>query len=265
MKKSIGILGITLLVVMVMTACGGTGSGAGGSRNLPPDGDGSINFASRHTFPVYYWDGSRFNGNRTFPNIQWYDEATGIDHMLPLSGMLGEPTNVAIEAGTLSLQLGRSRSAYLMGLSELASIGLTVTAGLRILIVEEFTTSHSPSHLPTEYYLAWVRNDGHVSFVYANRSGSISGEFDDGEFVDSLWVRMNWELRPGWNTVITTWTDSEEISVTGRPGNDFRWVVDNGPPAWWGGPSESDVVTAFSANGINRPCGEESAVSRLFR
>ena len=229
MKKIIRGLGTAALAAIIgftMAACGGTGSGADrtldlppagnglppAGNGLPPAGDGHITFDAPHTFPVFTRAGTPFDGDQTFTYIERWDEA-GTAYLLSLYDILNAPTTVSITGGTLSLQLGTpTTSAPWMDASDLP--GFTVTPGLRLFVLGEFTTSDRQA------YLQWRGTNGFVSFFYANKAGRVSGEwFSEGErFVTNL------ALEPGWNTGITTWTASEEIIVTGRPSNDFRWV-----------------------------------------
>ncbi|MCL2232845.1 MAG: hypothetical protein FWB99_07200, partial [Treponema sp.] len=159
-------------------------------------------------------------GSRSFAYIWWEDE-DGNDEYFELSVILSEPRTVSIANGTLTLQLGSpTASAPWITLSEIAPSGITVTAGLRIVEIFEFITSRNSG---IRYSLFWEGEYGDVSLVYADRAGRVSGSFFDDE--EGMWILVNWDLRQGWNTVLNTETAAEGISVTGRPGNDFRWIT----------------------------------------
>jgi len=217
MKKCIRVLGITVFAVLfgfTMTACGG----GGGGENLPPAGSGRISFEVPHIFRVYYYnDGSRFTAGRVFIYTYYWDEEGDIRYLLALSNILRESGTVSAAGGYLTLQLGSpTESAPWMDVSALAPAGFTVTSGLRIFQIWGFICQNE------QYSLRRRSDDGEVGLVYANRSGHIRGEFFDAE--EGEWFRTNWNLRQGWNTIIETW--SEGISVTGTPGDNFRWVIE---------------------------------------
>ncbi|MCL2382056.1 MAG: hypothetical protein FWC64_10805 [Treponema sp.] len=70
--------------------------------------------------------------------------------------------------------------------------------------------------------------------MYANIAGTIRGIdiYQDEYYGESYVTTVNMELRPSWNTVISTWGPDPVVSdrwnmtvVTGRPGDDFVWVL----------------------------------------
>ena len=272
MKKIIRGLGIAALAVIVgfaMTACDGGSSNR--TPDLPPAGDGRITFDGPHTFPVFTWAGTRFDGDQAFTHILRWDEATETEYLLALSTALNAPSTVSITDGTLALQLGRpSASAPWIDVSANLPRGFTTTPGLRLFVLWEFATSEF-STSNGHNYLFWSGTNGEVGFFYADRAGRVSGAYFNDYYGE--WFLTNWDLRQGWNTIINTWTATAgHHSVTGRPGSNFRWVVDRGGPAivgpgpdYMGGPSDSGF-NAFSTD-ISQTGREERerAISRLFR
>ena len=270
MKKCIRALGITVLAVIIgfaMTACGGTGGGGDSTPNLPPAGDGRITFDGPHTFPVFTRAGTRFYGDQAFTHFEHWDDATDTVYLLELSALLYAPRIVSITAGTLALQIGSPTTSapWWIDASD-APGGITFTPGLRLFGIWDFTTSDGL------YYLYWSGTNGYVDLVYADRAGRVSGAvFHD---YDGEWFLANWDLRQGWNTIINTWTARETRSFTGRPGNNFRWVVDNGGPNvivpspgpdYTGGPSDSGFYTFSTDISQTGRAERGSAISRLFR
>ena len=265
MKKSIKVLGITALAAIIgftMTACDGSGSS---HPDLPPAGDGRISFDGPQTFPVFTRAGTPFVGNQTFTHFEQWD-ATDTFQLLELSAILNAPRIVNITDGILALQIGTpTTSAPWIDVSD-APGGITFTPGLRLFGLWDFTTYDGL------YYLYWSGINGYVDLVYADRAGRVSGAvFHD---YDGEWFLANWDLRQGWNTIINTWTARETRSFTGRPGNNFRWVVDNGGPNvivpspgpdYTGGPSDSGFYTFSTDISQTGRAERGSAISRLFR
>ncbi|MCL2381908.1 MAG: hypothetical protein FWC64_10035 [Treponema sp.] len=236
--KFLGIVVVTAAIGLSMAACdtGSTNAGNG----LPPAGDGSITFAPGAppmTFTgVVDWDGNPVNRTMDFTHM-WIL----VDGNLVLAelSVIIPGSEIRLDGDTLNFRLGTPWEELLMPASDLFGnmSGFSATTGLRVFYDDTFLEG---TFLTADGYgLLWLIPQTliHtvVMFGYANIAGTIRGI---GVFPDEYYeeydnvITVNMELRPGWNTVIGTGGPDPVVSgrwnltmVTGRPGDDFVWVL----------------------------------------
>ncbi|MCL2380980.1 MAG: hypothetical protein FWC64_05230 [Treponema sp.] len=242
MKNPFKFFGIAVLVAAIglsMAACdtGSTNAGNG----LPPAGDGSITFAPGAppmTFTgVVDQDGNPVNRTMDFTHFLIFreDDEVVADVSLVIPG-----SEIRLDGDTLNLRLGTPWEELLISASDWwfgGISGISATTGLRVISMDGEGSFHNADR----YSLNWMippDPDAYdftsVVFVYANIAGTIRGIgiYQDEYNGWSEVITLNMELRPGWNTVIGTMGPDPILSgrwnltaVTGRPGEDFVWVL----------------------------------------
>ena len=236
--KLFGIIALTAIIGFTVTACGG--NGGGGDGDLPPAGDGSIDFSSPLTGQVYQGIGIPYSPGTLVDFAYFADWCEDRDsckeggtcsgHLTPLSDVFSGTTTVTVSAsGWLSMKLGTPKDEYLITDNHSGLSGLSVTSGLKFFSINIFNNSNYNQ-------LCWEKRweYGHeweewIGFIYANKAGTIRGTRDEGGYVDI----HNQNLRQGWNTVILKRKFDFDIGdythnthVTGKPGSDFEWVLE---------------------------------------
>jgi len=233
--KHFGIIVITTIIAFSLTVCGGEDDDTKkpADDGLPSAGDGSINFSTAKTYQVmmYYDDYDNygykeFNGNATFTHSRGN----------ALADYFAEGDyEVKITNGTLSIKLGTPKPEALNDASELSNVypGTTVTDGLKMLIVDMFSSENDES---LYWYTSLTDPSGDFygssfsSFIYANKKGKIQF-YEETEYENYTFkVKLDMDLKLGWNIIIgtqTTGTSPSYTTVTGKPRNDHKWIYSN--------------------------------------
>jgi hypothetical protein len=175
--------------------------------------NGSIDFSEAKKYDAVNGDGT----DRS------YDKCAGLfsDNSADLSTVFANSSyTVSISAtNKVTLQMGTPNSTVLYS-SSIIGTAFEISAGLQIYEIGGFRYGHKPA--PSICWEHETNPDNSISFIYANKDGTISGT--DTSYADGTYTLMlDLELKQGWNTALLTFNNKEITMVTGKPTSSYKW------------------------------------------